>query len=918
MSKLLPALALIAALGCARGAKVPVKPLTDPLERLDLEDDQGLPLGKLPSVATPTGYTIDLTIDPAAESFSGDVAIRVRLAKPLEAIWLHGRGLRVKTAQVTLFDGKVLTAAWQQMTPDGLARVSFNQVLPPQEITIVIGYDASFSHRAEGLYKVAADGRPYVFAQLEAISARLVFPCFDEPRFKTPFDITITAPKNATTYSTTRAASEDTSGSLKRTRFARTEKLPTYLVTFGVGDFDVVDVGAIPPNDVRKTPLPLRGIAVKGSGVKLAYALANVPALLTIIEEYFGTPYPFDKLDIIATPDFAAIAMENVGAITFLDKIVFVDPKVATLDERRAYAEVMAHELAHMWFGNTVTMAWWDDAWLNEAFANWMGYRTAEEFDPKLDGAIAALDATIASMTADSLLAARAVQQPIESNHDIANAFDAITYDKGMGVLSMFEAYMGRDTFKRAVRTYLERYRFANATAVDFFAALGEVTSTGVGYALRSFVEQPGVPLIGVETTCSAQTPARLTLDQTRYLPLGSDGDGTRIWHVPFCARYSIGGKAHKQCWLLDGPQAQVSLDKPGCPEWLMPNADATGYYRFVMPPEDVTKLESALARKDLTRGEALAFADSLRAAVAAGRASPIDLYEALPVLVAQKDARIDGQVMDVVKAARDRYVDAAARPAVEAFARELFKGKASAADFDRHPGETEEQRLTRTRIVTFLADVGNDSSVRREANRRGLSLLAAREAGKTGDDILDPALAGTALAVALVEGGKGVQDRIINALATQEDPRLRSPLVTALGAAREHEMIWRSLDRALSDLRASELWDVARPLAEHRESMATTWEWLMASFDGVRAKLPEDQHAYIPYLATDFCTAERANEVEAYLKPRIENLIGGPRALAAVHEAIVLCAARYEAHHSLIQTYFSERTKGAKPKPAQ
>ncbi|HSI03691.1 MAG TPA: M1 family metallopeptidase [Myxococcota bacterium] len=917
MCKAFALLAVVLALGCVRGNKVPAKGMTEPLERLDLGADEGLPLGKLPQSATPTAYALNLVIDPAADTFSGDVAIKVLLNKPHELIWMHGRGLRVKTAQVTLFDGKVISATWQQMTPDGLARLSFGQNLPPQEITIVIGYEASFSHRVEGLYKVVSDGKPYVFAQLEAISGRLVFPGFDEPRFKTPFDITITAPKGATTVSATHVVREDVDGPLKRVRFARTERLPTYLITFAVGDFDVVDGGTIPPNATRKHPLPLRGIAVKGRGGKLAYAMTTTGELLAILEDYFGTPYPFDKLDIIAAPDFAEGAMENVGAIVFFDKLLFVDPKQSTLEERRAYAETMAHELAHMWFGNIVTMQWWDDTWLNEAFANWMGYRVADVFDPKLDAAIAGLEATLASMHADSLMAARQVHQPVESNHDIANAFDSITYDKGMGVLGMFESYMGRDVFKTAVRNYLEKYRFANATAAEFFATLGASASADVSHALQTFVEQPGVPLIGVRTTCMPQGPAQLTLDQSRYLPLGSEGDAGRQWHVPVCARYSVQGKAHKQCWLLTAASAQVSLDKPGCPDWLMPNADAAGYYRFAIPAEETIKLQAALARKDLSRGEALAFADSLRASVAAGRASPVDVYEALPVLVAQRDARIDAQVMAAITVTRDRYVDASARSAVEAFARELFKGRVTTADFDRRAGETEEARTARSSLVAFLTETGADPAFRKEANRRGLALLAAREAGKSGDDLVDSALAGTVLAVATSDGGRPVQERVITLLGKQEDPRLRSPLIAALGSARDSELVWQALDRALTDtVRAAEFWAVAQPLGTRRESMATTWEWLQTNFDGVRAKVPEEQHSYIPYLALDFCTAERAAEVERFLRPRIENLTGGPRALAAVHEAIGLCAARYEAHHVLIQGYFVERAK-TKPKSA-
>ncbi|MDH3727701.1 MAG: M1 family metallopeptidase, partial [Myxococcales bacterium] len=332
-----------------------------------------VPEGRLPEGVRPTGYQLTLTIVPSTDGFSGKAVIGLELDEPATGIWMHGQGLNVTAIHAHRGDAHI-TATWEQRTNDGVARVEFGEELPAGRATLHIEYTAGFDHPLRGLYKVESDGRAYAFTQFESISARLAFPSFDEPRFKTPFDTTLIVPADqfAAANTLVDGAIELPDG-LQRVHFKPTPPLPTYLIAWAVGPLDVAAGPPVPRSEMRLHAIPLRGIAAHGQGDRLRYALDRTGEFVEILEGYFATPYPYQKLDVVAVPDFGAGAMENVGLITFREWLLLIDGRRATEHQRRAFAYVMAHELAHQWFGNLVTMPWWNDVWLNEAFATWMG-----------------------------------------------------------------------------------------------------------------------------------------------------------------------------------------------------------------------------------------------------------------------------------------------------------------------------------------------------------------------------------------------------------------------------------------------------------------------------------------------------------------------------------------------------------------
>ncbi|RYF10918.1 MAG: M1 family peptidase, partial [Deltaproteobacteria bacterium] len=321
------------------------------------------PMGRLPEGVKPVGYTLALAVDPSKDYVTGTVKIDVQLDSPTALIWLHGQDLQVGEGYAVADNGKRHRLVYSQATEDGVARLDVTPALPPGQAALNLRFVAPYSTGLAGLYRVEASAVPYVFSQFEPLFARRAFPCFDEPRFKVPFQVSLSIPDGLTAVTNTQPVGERSTGNGYTTLiFAATNPLPTYLLAVAVGPFDLV-TAEVPRNSLRAHPLPLRGVAVAGRGPQMQFAVGHTAVLLDALERYFLSPYPFDKLDVLAVPDFAASAMENAGAITFRDWLLLMAPQKASVAQKHAFQSVMAHELSHQWFGNWVTMAWWDDLW---------------------------------------------------------------------------------------------------------------------------------------------------------------------------------------------------------------------------------------------------------------------------------------------------------------------------------------------------------------------------------------------------------------------------------------------------------------------------------------------------------------------------------------------------------------------------
>lgn len=856
-----------------------------------------VPTGKLPDALRAETFAIELRIDPRADTLHGVSRIAGEVTAPTSVLYVHGRDLVVERASLTPAHGDPLPLSAEQVHVSGVLKLTAARPIPAGPAKLEIEYTAPFNRQLQGAYKLVYAGESYVMTQMEPLGARLAFPGLDEPAYKRPWDITLIVPQQDQAVANTPLVEESKlADGFKRLRFARTENLPSYLIAFAVGPWDIVEWPAIPANAVRGTPLPLRGIATKGRGKDMRYALEHSAEIVAALEAYFGIPYPFSKLDILAAPDFAAGAMENAGLITYRDSLLFANESSPTA-LRRAYWSVHAHELAHQWFGDLVTMPWWDDLWLNEAFATWMATRTVNEIKPEFGSLRDKLQGTLAAMVADSLASTRRVREPIHDFTEIAAAFDGITYQKGGAVLAMFEHFIGPEPFRQGIRNYLQEHAGGNATSRDLIAAVARQSHDpeAVVAAFNSFVDQPGVPFLRLQLECAAEQPVRLHYVQSRYLPLGSSASAEQRWGVPLCLRMGNGDAVRQQCSLISASEGNLILDTPTCPDWLMPNAHAAGYYRFALDRTAQDKLRAAFARLD--DREQRVYVDSLAAAFDAGTLQPADLLASLPALAKATSRHVVTGLNDQLEWMREHLAtDAKTRAALLARVRAVFGPRLRALGIEAAATDNDDTRLLRQSLLNLVADFAHDPELSANLAARGRALFAD---GHVQPDAVPADLRAIALNMAARHGDTELFKAMANAFRVSTDSVLRGQLLTAMGYFSDPSIAAQARAIALEEgTRSNEVTIVAFSQMQQRALRDDVRAWLRTNHDALLKKGPRGLGGGLVGLdAIGQCSVAAASALEAWHGPRLREVEGGPRRVAQAVERVRLCAALKSEH---------------------
>jgi alanyl aminopeptidase len=802
-----------------------------------------------------------------------------------------------------------IAATWSDEDEHGLGRLHLPTALPAGHAKIHIEYDAAFVAGNKGLFKATEAGVPYAFTQFEATDARRAFPCFDEPGYKIPFSVTLDVPDGQQAITNTLEVGR-TPGEpgLVRVRFGTTKPLPSYLVAFAVGPLDVVKAPDVPSSAVRPHPLPLRGVAVKGRGPELAYALAHAGEILSLLEGYFGIEYPYEKMDILAVPDMSG-AMENAGAVTFNEPLILLDPKTAPISQRLDFAEVVAHEFSHQWFGDLVTMAWWDDTWLNESFAEWMGFKIAAEWDPSLHADMGFVGGTQGAISIDSLVTARQIHQPITGDDDIENAFDDTTYQKGGSVIAMFERWLGPEVFRKGVQLHLSEHRYASATVDDFLRALSSAAGRDVATPYRTFLDQPGVPFIEASLQCGGADPS-MHLKQSRFLPRGSTGDAHKLWQVPVCVKYPDRQTQKETCTLLTSAEGDVPLETATCPAWVFPNAHGTGYYRFALASADLAKLR-ATGVKALDTHEKIAFGNSLRAAFNHGTTPFGEVVLAATPLFGDPEWRVAGELAGYVDVARDWLIADPARPRVEAYARKAGGAAFARLGWTKKKGDSSTTVELRRAMLEFLVSTGRDPAARAEARRRAEAYVGYRRDGALHRDAVDENLAGVALWVAGQEADASFFDAVLALLVKTQDDVVRGRLLGALAAASDPKLSARARDLVLDEhVKYTEMLTPLWVQLGTPETRDVAWAWLKEHWDAVAARAANVLFEGVQLLSipVSFCDEAHERDVATFLKDRAAKIDGGPRVLSKTVEEIHLCAVKRRAEEDNARVFFTKR----------
>ena len=853
----------------------------------------GPPTLRLPEGVRPLKYAAELTLLPDSPTFKGSIDIDVTFSVPTASFYINAKEIAIASAEVN----KIKLAA--KPANEDFVELRAASKIPAGAAKLHFEYSGKISPKSsEGIFQGRDGDVNYVFTQFEEIDARRAFPCFDEPGFKTPWQITLHVRSGDKAFANTPQVSETEEASgMKKVVFAPTKPLPSYLVAFAVGPFDVVDAGQVGSNGPK-----VRIITPKGKADQAKYAAEITATLIERLQDYFGIPYPYEKSDSIAIPlTYGFGAMENAGLITYAMNVLLADPNTDTEQRRRLYASDGAHELAHQWFGDLVTLAWWDDTWLNEAFATWTSSKILAEWKPEWKTRVGDLNAKFGAMSQDSLVTTRKIHQEILTNDDISNAFDGITYEKGSAVIRMFEVWTGEKEFQSGVTSYLKRYAYKNARMSDFLDAIAQTGQPRLSAAFQTFLNQPGVPEISVTLKCDG-APS-VALSQKRYLPVGSKGSIAQTWQVPVCVRYQTGKGVEKECFLLDKASANFKLTKAaGCPSLIAANESASGYYISSYQGNLLDKMV-AQGPEFLNAAEQLTLVHDVASLAGSG---DLKIGRALDVAVSfanSPERQIVAQAREIVARSRP-FVPIGLAPNYARFVEKVFGARARSLGWSAKPGEDLETRLLRPELVPFVARY--DATLAAEARKLADQWLANR----TG---VDADMRRPVLATAADHGDRALFDTILRELKKTQDLRERSAMIGALGDFRDPKLVAAALDLVIhSDIDSRETIELLYSGINDPATERMPFEFVKANYNAILKRAPSgggsDFGAVLPYSAASFCDAASEKEYISFFGERAKKLNGGPRIYQQELEGIRLCEAEKAAQGADIAAYFARQ----------
>jgi len=839
--------------------------------------------GRLPATVTPQRYALALRIDPAQTRFSGTTTIQIAVPEPTWNVVMHARDMSVSRAVAHVAGAPDIPAtattrlANGGVIPEELV-LTFARPLPQGQAVLEIAYDAPFAPDLAGLYRVKEGDAWYAYTQFEATDARRAFPCFDEPGFKTAYDVSITTPRGMLALANAPEAShENTPDGMVAYHFETSRPLPSYLVAFAVGNFDVVQG--------QTSPFPIRAITPKGKGGLTSLALEASAALVAKLGEYFDVRYPYPKLDVVAVPDFAAGAMENPGLVTFREELLEIDPARATTTARRRQALVIAHEFAHQWFGDLVTAKWWDDIWLNEGMATWAESKMVDAWKPSFGATTEEIADVQHVMDTDALHSARAVRQPVHSVSEAMESFDGLTYEKGAAVLRMLESWLGADTFRRGVQRYVHANAWGNASASDLFDALEYVSTQKVGAIASGFLDHPGVPSVLLSWKCGGKNGGKLELRESEWRPLGGGGDTPRTWTLPVCV--SSDGQKGKSCFTLGADPIARDLGAH-CPAWLYPNADETGYYRFVLDRPQLLAL--ARVSRSLAPVDRLGLVSNAWAEVRQGAIDASALFEVIPTFDYETNRVVIDQLSSVVEEMDRSLVDDGDRPAFRRWVAARFAGKKAMLGWEGGKKEDDDRVLSRNTVLFAMGRVAHDAATLAEAEKYAQKWLK--------DPTSVPSDTATiAVPLASIRAGASRLDELRAAAKSAKTPQDRIVAIRAMGWFEDPTVLRQAFDVGLTDeIRLGELRYLYGGAVGRRESAPVLYGWEKDNWGKIRARIPGSRGGgMLVGVAGAMCTKADHDDAKAFFEPAIVAMEGVKRPLEERLEQASLCAALRE-----------------------
>jgi puromycin-sensitive aminopeptidase len=782
---------------------------------------------RLPTHASPRRYNVKLDARLGREEFFGQVAIALHIHAAKDTLDLHSRDLTISKAEL-LIEGKTLAAEVTSDPENETVVLRFSQDLAPGAATLVLEFSGKVSQTLRGLYLAQDRPEQALCTQCEATDARAIFPCFDEPTFKAQFAFEITTDPDVVVLSNGPLVSVTENGAGKTWKFAATKTMSSYLVALVIGDMASAAEQIV-------HGVPLRVWTMRGKEGLGAFALDYTAKLLPWYEEYFGAPYHFDKYDQAAVPGFSAGAMENSGLVIFRQELLIMSQESASWRQEKFIALVIAHEFAHMWFGNLVTMQWWDDLWLNEAFAEWISHRVTSDISPHYriwDDFQGNRNYTLAD---DALESTHPIYSSVKTPAQAQELFDSITYLKGCAVLRMLENFLGFENFRAGLRTYMREFAERNARGADLWRHLQAASQQPVAQIVESWILQSGYPYVTVNFETLDGQP-QIQLKQERFFsnPQTPKENG-QLWQVPMVIRHADDAGVHTTRHVLNSAEEIFTLPVGGDLRWCYANADEIGFYRQHLNAALLTKILANL--EQLNPSEQMGLLADQWALTRSGRQNIAQFLDVLTALAARSDNyNLLFEIVEHLHTLERMVEDIGVAAVVDHFrgwVTRLFKDRLEVLGFEPHPGEATEtlqQRISAVNAMTKLA--------RRPEAVKQVRLWAEREAQDPRG--VDPNLAATFVAVNAQFGDAGTfkkhVDIYLERKANGSPPQEVTRYLYGFASFRAPELVTQTLSLLDEGIAPREAWGpLLGRLLDARYSQVAAWEYLKTNWATIK-----------------------------------------------------------------------------------
>jgi puromycin-sensitive aminopeptidase len=826
---------------------------------------------RLPEIAHPKKYSLLFEPDLAAQTFKGHETITLVLDKPSNSIVLNATELTIQSASITGMDIKAALPAVATLakTKEQLT-LNFPATLKPGTYKVSIKFTGILNDKLRGFYRssyTSADGKkvPIATTQMEPTDARRMFPCFDEPAYKASYQITAVIDKNSKAISNAAVLSERPGAAGKKVvTFADTPAMSTYLVALIIGNFESTPAKTVDGVQIRVWSVP-------GKQKMGTYALDVAGRLMTYYNKYFGIPYPTKKLDLIAIPDFEAGAMENLGAITFRETALLVDDKTSSTDHKQGVAGIVAHEMAHMWFGDLVTMKWWDDLWLNEAFATWMATKAVDALFPQWHEWDQFGLTRSAALSSDSLRSTRAIHFEVRDPNQANEMFDEITYSKGASVLRMLEKFVSENTFQKGVHQYLSAHAFGNATTEQLWQAIGDASGKPIPKIMHGWVYQPGYPLISTQVNGESK---KLTLEQGRfYLDPPKDKAPKNIWEVPIGMRDLAASDGSVK--LLNKPEDQFELSEAAA--GLIANAGGDGFYRVKYPREILQAFQPQIQQK-MSVPERLGLLSDQFALTIAGKVPITDYLQLTASYKDEQDPSVMSAMIGQFSAIR-KVMDSSLQPQFSGFVRDRLVPTKTRLGWQAGKDESDLVRMLRADVLKSLGTFGQDNDTIKEARERYSVYLKK-------PDAIDPDLIDPVIDIVAYNGGAAEYEEIKHLWKTAKTPEAEHRALMALALFRKPELIKQTLAMSLSkDVRTQDAPHLLSIELSNDIGKELAWNFTKTNWEKLKARFPMNMLPRIVGAAGSISTPEHEADLRAFFKSH--PVPAGKRAVAKLLERV-------------------------------